>query len=396
MMRDVYLVSAVRSAITSFGGSFKDLLPSDLAAGILTAAVEKAGVAKEQVEEVILGHCIQRTDEPNTARTALLKAGFPNTTTGYTVQRQCGSGLQAILNGMQQIQLGEADIIVAGGVEVFSNAPYILKQNRWGQRMQHSTVYDAVWEILTDPLSGDMMGVTAENLAEKYGITREEQDEVALESHRKALAALESGRFEREIVPVTVKAGRGKTLEIVRDEHPRADISEEGLAKLKPAFKSDGGTVTAGNASGINDGAAAVVLVSGEKVRELGLKPLAKVIAGAAAGVEPELMGYGPVPAVRKLLAKTGLTTADIDVWEINEAFAAQYLAVEKLLELDRSKVNLNGSGISLGHPVGATGTRITTTLVHELHHRGLHRGIATLCIGGGLGLALLVERADA
>jgi acetyl-CoA C-acetyltransferase len=391
-MKDVYLVSAVRSAITSFGGPFKDIMPSDLAAQVISAAVERAGIQKEQVDEVILGHCIQRTDEPNTARTALLKAGFPHTVTGYTIQRQCGSGMQAILSGMAQIQTEESDIVLAGGVEVMSNAPYLLKQNRWGARMQHSTVYDSVWEILTDPLSGDMMGHTAENLAEKYNITREEQDQLALESHQKALAALESGRFEKEIVPVTVKSGR-KTLEVTRDEHPRADISLEGLAKLRPAFKSDTGSVTAGNASGINDGAAAVVIMSADKVKELGVQPLARIVAGAVAGVEPELMGYGPVPAVQKLLKKTGYTIADIDLWEINEAFAAQYLAVEKLLNLDRSKVNPNGSGISLGHPVGATGARIVATLAHELHHQAKHRGIATLCIGGGLGLALMLER---
>jgi acetyl-CoA C-acetyltransferase len=392
-MKTVYIISAVRSAITSFGGSFKDMMPSDLAAQLLTAAVERAGIDKAQVQEVILGHCIQRTDEPNTARTAALKAGFPNTVPGYTIQRQCGSGMQAILSGMQQIQTGYADIVLAGGVEVMSSSPYVLKQNRWGQRLQHSTVYDTVWEVLTDPLTGDMMGHTAENLAEKYGITREEQDALALESHQKAIAAIESGRFEKEIVPVTVKVGRSKAIEVTRDEHPRADVSPEGLAKLRPVFKTDGGTVTAGNASGLNDGACAVVLMSEEKVKELGVKPLAKIVAGAIAGVEPELMGYGPVPAVQKLLGQTGLTKEDIDLWEINEAFAAQYLAVEKLLELDRSKVNVNGSGISLGHPVGATGARIVTTLVHELHHRGLTRGIATLCIGGGMGLALLVER---
>jgi acetyl-CoA C-acetyltransferase len=392
-MKEAYLVSAVRSAITSFGGSFKDLMPSDLAAQVLTHAVERAGIDKELVEEVILGHCIQRTDEPNTARTALLKAGFPHTTTGYTIQRQCGSGLQALFSGLQQIQTDNADIVLAGGVEVFSSAPYMLKDNRWGKRMMHSTVYDAVWELLTDPISGDLMGITAENLADKYSITREEQDQVAYESHKKALAAITAGRFEREIVPVTVPVGRGKTIEVTRDEHPRADISLESLAKLKPSFKKEGGSVTAGTASGINDGAAALVMMSGEKVQELGIKPLAKVVAGAVAGVEPELMGYGPVPAVRKLLAKTGLRVEDIDLWEINEAFAAQYLAVEKLLELDRTKVNVNGSGISLGHPVGATGARITATLVHELHHRGLQRGIATLCVGGGLGVALLVER---
>jgi len=392
-MRDVYLVSAVRSAITSFGGAFKELMPSQLAADVLNAAVERAGIDKGQVDEVILGHCIQRTDEPNTARTAALKAGFPHTVTGYTIQRQCGSGMQAILDGVMQIQTGMAEIIVAGGVEVMSSSPYVLKQNRWGQRLQHSTVYDTVWEVLTDPLSGDLMGVTAENLAEKYEISREDQDALALESHRKAVAAIEAGRFEREIVPITVQLGRGKTLEVSRDEHPRADVSMESLGKLRPAFKADGGGVTAGNASGLNDGAAAVVLMSGEQVQRLGVKPLAKIVAGAVAGVEPELMGYGPVPAIQKLLAKTGLSTADIDVWEINEAFAAQYLAVEHLLELDRSVVNVNGSGISLGHPVGATGARITTTLAHELHHRNVQRGIASLCIGGGIGLALLLER---
>ncbi|ARU63496.1 acetyl-CoA acetyltransferase [Tumebacillus avium] len=392
-MKTVYLVSAVRSAITSFGGSFKDMMPSDLAAQLLTAAVERAGIDKAQVEEVILGHCIQRTDEPNTARTAALKAGFPNTVPGYTIQRQCGSGMQAILSGMQQIQTGYADIVLAGGVEVMSSSPYVLKQNRWGQRLQHSTVYDTVWECLTDPLTGDMMGHTAENLAEKYNITRDEQDTLALESHQKALAALESGRFEKEISPVTVQLGRGKTAEVTRDEHPRADISAEKLAKLRPSFNTDGGSVTAGNASGLNDGACAVILMSEEKVQELGVTPLAKIIAGAVAGVEPELMGYGPVPAVNKLLKQTGFTKDDIDLWEINEAFAAQYIAVEKLLDLDRSIVNVNGSGISLGHPVGATGARIVTTLAHELHHKGLTRGIATLCIGGGMGLALMIER---
>ncbi|TCP54609.1 acetyl-CoA acetyltransferase [Tumebacillus sp. BK434] len=392
-MKTVYLVSAVRSAIASFGGSFKDMMPSDLAAQLLTAAVERAGIEKELVEEVILGHCIQRTDEPNTARTAALKAGFPNTVPGYTIQRQCGSGMQAILSGLQQIQTGYADIVLAGGVEVMSSSPYVLKQNRWGQRLQHSTVYDTVWECLTDPLSGDMMGHTAENLAEKYNITREEQDALALESHQKALAAIESGRFDREIVPVTVPLGRGKTAEVARDEHPRADISADKLAKLRPSFKPDGGSVTAGNASGLNDGACAVILMSEEKVQALGVKPIAKIVAGAVAGVEPELMGYGPVPAVHKLLKQTGFSIDDIDLWEINEAFAAQYIAVEQLLGLDRSLVNVNGSGISLGHPVGATGARIVTTLAHELHHQGRTRGIATLCIGGGMGLALMIER---
>ena len=391
-MKDVYIVSAVRSAITSFGGSFKSLMPSGLAADLIAAAVERAGIEKGQVEEVILGHCIQRTDEPNTARTALLKAEFPDHVPGMTIQRQCASGLQAIISGLQQIQTGNADIVVAGGVEVMSSSPYILKENRWGARLQHKTIYDSVWEVLTDPLQGILMGVTAENLADKYNISREEQDELAVLSHRRAMAAIESGLFEREIVPVDVPLGRGKTQTVTRDEHARADVTLEGLAKLKPAFRDDG-TVTAGTASGLNDGAAAIVLMSEEKVRELGVKPLAKIVASAVAAVEPELMGYGPVPAVNKLLAKTGLAKEDIQLWEINEAFAAQYIAVEELLDLDRNIVNVNGSGLSLGHPVGATGARITVSLVHELHHRGLDRGIATLCVGGGMGVALLIER---
>ncbi|GAX89451.1 thiolase family protein [Effusibacillus lacus] len=390
-MREVYLVSAVRSAIGTFGGAFKEMMPSELVVPVLQEAVARAGIHAEQVEEVILGNCIQRTDEPNVARTGALKAGFPITATGYTIQRQCASGLQAILSGMQQIQTGNADVIVAGGVEVMSSSPYVLKQYRWGGRLQHGQVTDTVWEILEDPIHKIMMGETAERVAEKYGITREEQDQVAFESHRKALAAQESGRFDREIVKVAARAGR-KTVEVSKDEHPRPDISFESLSALKPVFRKDG-TVTAGNASGINDGAAAVVLMSGEKVKELGVKPMARLVAGAVAGVEPELMGYGPVPAVQKLLAKTGMKKEDIDVWEINEAFAAQYLAVEKLLELDRSKVNLNGSGISLGHPVGCTGARITTTLVHELHQGNFRYGISSLCVGGGIGVALLLER---
>jgi acetyl-CoA C-acetyltransferase len=390
-VQQVFIVSAVRSAIGSFGGGFKEMTPGELMVPVLQDAVARAGIEKEQVDEVILGQCIQRTDEPNVARTSALKAGFPITVTGYTIQRQCASGLQAIISGMQQIQTEQADVIVAGGVEVMSSSPYVMKQYRWGGRLQHGQVTDTVWEILEDPIYKIMMGETAERLAEKYGISREEQDQLAFESHRKAIAAQQSGRFAKELVPVAAKAGR-QTVEVCRDEHPRADISLESLAKLKPAFRKDG-TVTAGNASGINDGAAAVVLMSEEKVKERGMRPLARLVASAVAGVEPELMGYGPVPAVKKLLAKTGLTMDEIDLWEINEAFAAQYLVVEKLLELDRSKVNVNGSGISLGHPIGCTGARITTTLVHELHHREARLGIATLCVGGGLGVALLLER---
>lgn len=389
--RDVFLVSGVRTAIGTFGGSFKEALPCDLAVPVMQEAVKRAGIKHELVEEVILGNCIQRTDEPNVARTAALKAGFPISTTGYTIQRQCASGLQAIISGMQQIQTGNADVVLSGGVEVMSSSPYVLKQHRWGGRLQHSQVTDTVWEILEDPIYKIMMGETAERLAEKYGITRQEQDQVAFESHKKALQARESGRFDKEIVPVSVRAGR-KMQEVSVDEHPRPEISLESLAGLAPIFRIDG-TVTAGNASGLNDGAAAVVLMSGEMIERRGVKPLARVVASAVSGVEPDLMGYGPVPAVKKLLEKTGLSVDQIDIWEINEAFAAQYLAVEKLLELDRSKVNLNGSGISLGHPIGCSGARIASTLMHELHHQQANLGIATLCVGGGMGVALLLER---
>lgn len=390
-MREVYLVSAVRSPIGTFGGAFRETMPSDLMVPILQEAVRRAGIQPEQADEVILGNCIQRTDEPNIARTSALKAEFPIEVTGYTIQRQCASGLQSIISGMQQIQTDNAEIIVAGGVEVMSSSPYVLKQHRWGNRLQHSQVTDTVWEILEDPIYHIMMGETAERLAEKYGVTREEQDQLAYESHLKAVQAQNSGRFDREILPVTVKLGC-ESVEVSKDEHPRPDISLEKLASLRPNFRPDG-TVTAGNASGLNDGAAAVVLMSGEKVKELGITPLARLIASSVAGVEPDLMGYGPVPAVKKLLAKTGKTIAEVDLWEINEAFAAQYLVVEKELGLDRKKVNVNGSGISLGHPIGCTGARITTTLVHELHHQNKQLGIATLCVGGGLGVALMVER---
>ncbi|MBB6284760.1 thiolase family protein [Geobacillus subterraneus] len=389
-MREVVITAAVRTPIGTFGGVFKDLLPTDLIVPVLEEAVKRSQIEKSEVNEVILGHCIQRTDIPNTARTATLLAGFPHTTTGFTIQRQCASGMQAIISAAMQIEVGLSDVVIAGGVEAMSSSPYIVKQYRWGARLQHQQVYDSVWEVLEDPIHHVMMGETAENLAEQYGITREEQDELALLSHRRAILAMESGYFDSQIVPITVKT-RKEEIVVTKDEHPRADVTKEKLASLKPVFRKNG-TVTAGNASGINDGAAALVLMSAEYAQQRGIQPLAKVVGYDVAGVDPLVMGRGPVPAVQKGLERVNWTLAEADLIEINEAFAAQYLAVEKELRLDRDKVNVNGSGISLGHPIGCTGARIVVSLIHELQRRQLEKGIASLCVGGGMGTAVFIE----
>lgn len=391
-MRDVVIVAAARTPIGDFGGSFRDLLSHQLAVVAIQEAIKRAGIEPAAVDEVILGNCIQRTDEPNVARTAALVAELPKEVTGVTVQRQCASGLQAIAFGWMEVATGDSDIVVAGGTESMSSSPYVLKSARWGQRLQHGQMADAMWELLTDPIQKIMMGETAENLAEKYSISREEQDEVALRSHRNAINAIDSGRFKDEIVPVPVPQRKGPPKLIDTDEHPRRDISMESLAKLPPAFRK-GGTVTAGNASGLNDAAAAVVLMSADKARELGIKPLGRIAGFAKAGVEPELMGYGPVPAVRKALRNAGKTLADIELIELNEAFAAQYLACEKLLEFNREIANVNGSGVGLGHPVGCTGARLVVSLLFEMARRDLRWGLATLCIGGGMGAAMVIER---
>ncbi|MBO9130388.1 acetyl-CoA C-acetyltransferase [Bacillus sp. 165] len=389
-MKNVVIVSAVRSPIGTFGGAFKSLTPTDLMVPVLQEAVKRAGIETNDVNEIILGHCIQRTDEPNTARTSALLAGFPHTTTGYTIQRQCASGMQTIISAAMQIQLGVSDVVIAGGVEAMSSSPYVLKQHRWGNRLQHGQITDTVWEILEDPIHHIMMGETAENLVEKYKITREEQDQAALLSHQRALHAIESGYFESQIVPITVKERKKETV-ISKDENPRADLTYEKLSGLKPAFRKNG-SVTAGNASSLNDGSAALVLMSEEKAREKGVKPLARIAGYSVAGVDPLYMGIGPVPAIQKGLQNVGWTLHDADLLEVNEAFAAQYLAVEKQLGLNREKVNVNGSGISLGHPIGCTGARITVSLVHELQRRGLEKGIASLCVGGGMGVGVFVE----
>ncbi|MCK6204335.1 thiolase family protein [Bacillus infantis] len=390
-MRTVVIVSAARSPVGTFGGAFKDLLPTDLAVPVIKETVKRSGLENHEIDEVILGHCIQRTDQPNTARTAALLAGLPDETSGFTVQRQCASGMQAVISAALQIQAGISDIVVAGGVEAMSSSPYLLKDHRWGARMQHGKITDSVWEILEDPIHHIMMGETAENLAELHGITRAEQDEMALLSHQRALNAIEKGYFEEEIVPVTVKHRKGETV-VSRDENPRLDLTAAKLAGLKPVFRENG-TVTAGNASSLNDGAAALVLMSEETAIAKGLTPLARLAGFSVSGVDPKIMGRGPVPAVRKGLQQTGWSLEDADLIEVNEAFAAQYLAVEKELSLDRSKVNVNGSGISLGHPIGCTGARLIVSLVHELKRRELKKGIASLCVGGGMGASVFIER---
>lgn len=392
MSREIVIVDGCRSPIGDFGGAFIDMLPSDLAVPVVQALMDKTGVDKALVEEVVLGQCIQRTDDANPARSVALKAGFPKETSGVTVQRQCSSAMQAIIQGYHELYHGDVEMVIAGGVEVMSSSPYVLKNNRWGQRLQHGEINDTVWELLTDPIAKIMMGETAENLAQKYGITREEQDELALRSHVNAIKAIKNGTFGEEIVPITVSRGRKAPLVVDRDEHPREDINMEKLISLKPAF-SKTGTVTAGNASGINDGAAAVLMTTAERARQLGLKTMGRIVSFAWAGVEPELMGYGPVPATQKALQRAGLTLDDIELIEVNEAFAAQYLTCEKLLGINREITNVNGSGIGLGHPVGCTGARIVVTLLHEMARRNLRYGLATLCVGGGMGMSMIVER---
>ncbi|NLA04327.1 MAG: acetyl-CoA C-acetyltransferase [Firmicutes bacterium] len=388
---DVVFVSAVRTPVGDFGGSFRTVSSLELGRIAVEAAVRRADLAPEQIDEVIFGNCNQYTDEPNVARCIALTAGMPVETTGFTIQRQCASGMQAIVSGYQEIIFGDTDIVVAGGVESMSTAPYLLKDARWGKRLQHGEMTDSLWEMLMDPVYKVMMGETAERLADKYGITREAQDEIAYRSHINAVAAIDEGRFKEEIIPVTVKGRRGDKI-VDTDEHPRRDISMEVLAGLRPAFRKEG-TVTAGNASGLNDGAAAVVLMTSGRAAELGLKPLGKIISYGWAGVEPDLMGYGPVPAVRKALKKAGMTLEQMELIELNEAFASQYLACEQLLELNRELVNVNGSGIALGHPVGCTGARIVVSLLYEMARRNLKTGLASLCVGGGMGMALIVER---
>lgn len=392
---NVVIISGCRTAIGDFGQSLKPLKAHELAAHVMKEALKRASLDGGQLDDVIFGDCLQNSDEANTARTAMLKAEIPSHVPAVTIQRQCASGMQSVIFGALQIMAGDSEYVLAGGTESMSNAPYVLKNARWGQRLQHGEMTDAMWELLHSGShllgEGFIMGQTAENLAQKYNISREDQDQLALESHKKAIAAIDSGKFKDEITPVPVPQRRGEPLIFDTDEHPRRDITLESLAKLRPAFDKNG-TVTAGSSSGLNDGAAALVLTSLSKAEESGTRPLARIAGTAVAGCEPHLMGYGPVPAINKLLEKTGLKLQDIDLFEINEAFAAQYLACERGLGLDRSIVNVNGSGIALGHPVGSTGARIIVSLIYEMKKRNSKLGIASLCVGGGMGAAMLLE----
>ena len=394
-MSEVYVVSAMRSAIGGFGGSLKDMPPHELGAAVIKAAIEKAGITGDDVNHVVIGHVINT--EPRDqylSRLASVNAGVTKDAPAMNVNRLCGSGLQAIVSAAQAIKLGDADVAIGGGIEVMSRGPYITPSLRWGARMGDNKVVDMMTGALTDPFEVIHMGVTAENVAKKYNITREEQDALAVESHRRARHAIENGYFKEQIVPITLKTRKGEVV-FDTDEHARGDVTAEGLAKLRPVFVKENGTVTAGNASGINDGAAAVVLMSEEAVKKHGAKPLARLVAYAHAGVDPEIMGIGPVPASEKVLKKAGLSVEDRDVIEANEAFAAQALAVSKSLGLDPAKVNPNGSGVGLGHPIGATGAIITTKALHELHRIGGKYALVTMCIGGGQGISAIFERVE-
>jgi acetyl-CoA C-acetyltransferase len=392
MKREVVVLSGVRTAIGDYGGTLKDIPPSDLAAQCVREAVRRAGVEPQSIGHAVFGNIIHtEARDMYLARVAAVNGGLPVETPALTLNRLCGSGLQAIVTASQMILLGDCDTAVAGGAEGMSRGQYWLPAQRWGQRMGNGEVVDVMNAALHDPFHNIHMGVTAENIAKKWGITRQEQDEFAVESHRRAAAAIAAGNFKEQILPIEIKTRKGVTL-FDTDEHVRADATVESMGKLKPVF-DPAGSVTAGNASGINDAAAAVVLMEGAAARAKGLKPLARLVGYAHAGVEPAYMGIGPVPAVKKVLERTGLALGDIDLFELNEAFAAQSIAVVRDLGLPADKVNPNGSGISLGHPVGATGAIITIKAIAELHRTGKRYALATLCIGGGQGIAAIFER---
>ena len=392
-MREVVIVSAVRTAVGSFGGALGKTPAVELGALVIAEAVKRAGITVDQVDEVIMGNVLQAGLGQNPARQSAVKAGIPESIPSWTVNMVCGSGLKTTELAAQAIQAGDAEIVVAGGMESMSLAPYLLDKARTGYRMGNATMVDAmIQDGLWDAFYDVHMGITAENVAEQFAITRQEQDLYSVESQNRAEAAITAGRFDEEILPVLIPQRKGDPVVFKTDEFPRAGTSIEGLTKLRAAFKKDG-TVTAGNASGINDGAAAFVIMSKDKAVELGLTPLATMVAWASAGVDPKIMGTGPIPASRKALSRAGLTIEDIDLVEANEAFASQVLAVARELKLDPEKTNVNGGAIALGHPVGASGARILVTLLHEMKRRDAKRGLATLCLGGGQGTALIVER---
>lgn len=392
-MRDAVIVSAVRTPIGSFGGSLKDVPAVKLGALVAKEALSRANVKPELVDEVIFGNVLQAGLGQNVARQVSVEAGIPIEVPSFTLNKVCGSGLKAVELAAQAIMLGEADVILAGGTENMSQSAYVMPGARWGYRMGNGSVIDTmVNDGLTDVFNNYHMGITAENIAEQWNITREQQDEFALQSQLRAEKAIKDGRFKEEIVPVVIPQKKGDPVVVDTDEYPRLGATLESLSKLRPAFKKDG-TVTAGNASGINDGAAAVLVMSREKAEELGIEPLATIVSYASAGVDPSIMGYGPVPSTKKALNKAGLTVDDLDLVEANEAFAAQSLAVVKDLGLNPETTNVNGGAIALGHPIGCSGTRILVTLLNEMKKRDVKTGLATLCIGGGQGTALIVRR---
>lgn len=392
-MREVVIVSAVRTAIGSFGGALKNVSSTELGAIVIKEAINRAGINSELVEEVVMGNVIQAAQGQNVARQSAIKAGLPVEVPAMTINKVCGSGLRAVTLAAQMIKAGDCNIVVAGGMENMSAAPYAVPGARWGQRMGDGKIVDTmIKDALWDAFNNYHMGVTAENIAKEWGLTREMQDEFSLNSQLKAERAIKEGRFIDEIVPVIIPQKKGESKIFEQDEFPRFGSSIEKMSKLKPAFIKDG-TVTAANASGINDGAAALVIMSAEIANKLGLKPMAKILSYGSKGLNPSIMGYGPFHATKKALEVAKLTVKDIDLIEANEAFAAQSLAVAKDLNFDMKKVNVNGGAIALGHPVGASGARILVTLLHEMQKRDAKKGLATLCIGGGMGTALVVER---
>ncbi len=393
IMRGVFILSAVRTPIGKFGGSLRDFSAPDLGVLAAQAALEQAGVAPSEVEETIFGHARQAGNGPNPARQISVRAGIPESIPAYTVNKACASGMKAIVLGFQEIVLGNAEVVLVGGVEAMSRVPFFVEGVRWGARLGHQKLVDGMYQDgFFCPLAKLIMGETAELLAERYKISRQEQDAYALSSQQGAQRAIESGRFKDEIVPVKVQEKKGERF-FAEDEHPRRDTTAEALAKLPPVF-SGSGTITAGNSSGITDAAAALVLVSAEKAEGATRRPLARIVNYATAGVDPRIMGIGPVPAVQKLQYKTGRRLEDYELIELNEAFAAQVLACDRELHFDRTRLNVNGGAIALGHPIGCTGARITVTLLHEMRRRGARRGLATLCVSGGMGMALEVEAA--
>ncbi|HFI0272751.1 TPA: acetyl-CoA C-acetyltransferase [Streptococcus suis] len=392
-MREAVIVAAVRTPIGSYGGSLKDISAVDLGVTAVKGALEKINLDPTLVDEVIFGNVLGAGLGQNVARQVSIKSGLPVTTPSFTINKVCGSGLKTISLAAQAILLGDADVVIAGGTENMSQAPYVIQNQRWGSRMGDSKVIDTMLKDgLTDAFEPIHMGITAENVAAKYNITREDQDSFAVRSQEKAVAAIKAGKFKDEIVPVLIPQRKGDPLVFDTDEYPRENASMEGMAKLRPAFKNDG-TVTAGNASGINDGAAAIIMMSSEKAAQLGLPVLATIKSYASAGLDPTIMGCGPIYASRKALDKAGLSVSDLDLVEANEAFASQACAVNRELGLNPDIVNVNGGAIALGHPIGASGARIFVTLLHEMQKRDAKCGLATLCIGGGMGIAVIVSR---